>query len=269
MPIENGYHGPLEYDGMDRADVDDAVAILRRAPVLAACRDGPVDRSTITERTAYSRATAYRATDALTDRGLLEREPTGYRLTGLGRAVLAQVDEFDAGLTGARRLGPVLAYADAPELAANANLFTDARVVTADRAEPYRIDRELEAVVADTDRRMVGVTTAGGPPSVIERTYEAVRAGVETEWVFTREALASMVAQHEGHEELLVLDTTATFVAEGLPFDLAVYDDTLVVPGYDDERGVAAAVVLTDDPAAVAWGHAVFERCRDRAERLD
>ncbi|WP_440990516.1 helix-turn-helix transcriptional regulator [Haloarchaeobius baliensis] len=255
---------------MDRAAVDDAVALLHRAPVLAACRGGPTDRSTLADRAGVSRATAYRATNALTERGLLERRTDGYRLTGFGRAVLTHVESFEAGLAGARTLAPLLARVDAPELVSNTHLFTDATVLTADRSAPYRIDQELASIVADTSREMVGVTTSFGSPVVMERTYEVVRSGVPVEWVLTPETFEGVRSHHgDGHDELMAMDTTATYLIDEPPLDIAIYDDTLVVPSYDPDSGVVAAVATTDDPDALAWARGVFEDCRERAERLD
>jgi predicted transcriptional regulator len=255
---------------MDRSAVDDAVALLQRAPVLAACRGGPTDRATIAERAGVSRATAYRATNALTERGLLERGSEGYRLTGLGRAVLTRGESFEEGLAGARTLAPVLARVDAPELVANTHLFTDATVLTADPSAPYRIDQELAAIVGDTSAEMVGVTASFGSPTVMERTYEVVRSGVPVEWVLTPEAFEGVREQYgDGHDELVAMDTTATYLIDEAPLDIAIYDDTLVVPGYDGESGAVTAMATTDDPDAVAWARDVFADCRARAERLD
>lgn len=255
---------------MDRDAVDHAMALLQRAPVLAACRDGPTDRGTLAERAGVSRATAYRATNTLTERGLLERGTDGYRLTGPGRAVVAHIESFEAGLAGARTLAPVLARVDAPELISNAHLFTDATVLTADPSTPYRIDQELAGIIADTSEEMVGVTSSFGSPTVMERSYEVVRSGVPVEWVLTPETLAGVRSQYgEGHDELVAMDTTATYLVEDPPFDLAIYDDTLVVPGYDPDSGAVAAVATTDDPDAVAWARGVFEEWRERAQRLD
>lgn len=255
---------------MDRQDVDDAVSLLQRATILAACRDGPVDRSTIADKAGCSRATAYRATNELTERGLVTKAEGGYQLTGVGTAMLAHVDGFEAGLAGTRRLAPVLAHVDAPELVANAELFTDARVITADPASPYRIDQELEAIVGGTSREMVGATSTFSSPAVMERTYEVIRDGVPAEWVLTRSAFEGVVAQHgEGHDELLALDTTANYLVDEVPFDIAIYDDTLVVPGYDEGSGVVAAMAITENPAAVEWARGVFESIREGADRQD
>ncbi|MFC4405105.1 helix-turn-helix transcriptional regulator [Haloarchaeobius iranensis] len=255
---------------MDRDAVDDAVALLQRAPVLAACRDGPTDRTTLAERAGVSRATAYRATNALTERGLLEREPEGYRLTGLGRAVLAHVESLDEGLTGTRTLAPVLARVDAPELVANTHLFTDATVLTADPSTPYRIDQALATIVGDTSEAMVGVTASFGSPTVMERTYEVLQRGVPVEWVLTPAAFEGVRTQHpDGHDELMAMETTATYLVEDPPLDIAIYDDTLVIPGYDDESGAVTAVATTEDPDALAWARGVFDACRERAEPLD
>src|SRR6056297_450185 len=98
---------------MNQRELERDITLLQRAPVLAACRDGPVGRTAIAGEAGCSRATAYRATTDLTDRGLLEQVDGGYRLTGFGLTALDRIEQFHAELDGARHLQSVLAHVDA------------------------------------------------------------------------------------------------------------------------------------------------------------
>jgi len=54
---------------MDGSTLGRDIRLLQRAPILAACRDGPVERSTIADRAGSSRTTVYRATTELEAEG--------------------------------------------------------------------------------------------------------------------------------------------------------------------------------------------------------
>lgn len=255
---------------MSRTPLDEIGSLVQRAPVLDACRDGPVGRPTIAERADCSRATAYRATGSLEERGLLEKVANGYRLTGFGRSVLRQIELFRSGLDGTATLRPVLTHVDAPELAANADLFTDATVVQSTPDAPYSVDQHIASIIESTEESMTGLTSSFASPSVMAATYEVIRSGVDVEWVLTQSAFDGVRRQHnEGHDELMTFDTTTTYIVEQSPLDIGIYDETLVVAGFDDESGIVAAVATTDDDAAVEWGKAVVTDHKARGAPLD
>jgi len=254
---------------MDRAALEDVTALLQRAHVLAACLDGPVGRSAIAERADCSRATAYRATTDLEARGLLEKGADGYRLTGSGRAALTHVEQLRASVDGARHLEPVLEYVDSPRLVENVDLFTDATVIEADAEAPYAIEQHLESIIAGASERIYGAAKSFGSPALLARTVERVEAGVEFEWALPRAVLDRLDRQHgELHATVQAHDNTTVYVVEDVPVDFSCYDDTLVLTGFDADRGTLAAVATTEDPAAVQWAQRVFETYRDRGERL-
>ena len=255
---------------MDQSALERDVALVQRAPVLAACRDGPVGHSTIAERADCSRTTAYRATADLEDRGVLERTDGGYRLTNLGVTVLGHVERFRATLDGARHLRPVLDCIDTPELRENTRLFADATVMVATPDAPYAIEQHLESIIADADECIYGGATSFGSPTTLARTVERVEAGVEFEWALPRAVLDRIVSQHgELHATVRAHDNATVYVLEDVVVDFSVYDDTLVLTGFDDDRGTLSAVATTDDPEARAWADGIFATYRERGQRLD
>ncbi|MDS0260262.1 DUF1724 domain-containing protein [Haloarcula sp. S1CR25-12] len=254
---------------MDTSGLERDIRLLQRAPVLAACRDGPVDRSTIAERADCSRTTVYRATTELEADGLLEQGSGGYSLTTFGTTILDRITQFRAEIDGIRHLVPLLGRIDASELRENVDLFADATVVEASPDAPYAIDQHFASVIGANTDEWFGFTQAYGSPIVVEAVSEAIAAGASAEWVFTRETVERLSEQYpEAQTELRALDRTASYVVDSLPFDFAVLNDTLVLIGADTETGVHAAIATTDDPDAVAWARDLFETYRDRAERV-
>ncbi|WP_439028034.1 helix-turn-helix transcriptional regulator [Haloarchaeobius sp. DT45] len=254
---------------MDTGDIDDAVSLLQRANVLDACDDDPVSRSRIADRAGCSRATAYRATNELQERGLLERTAEGYRTTGVGSAMVHQVRRFREGLDGAEQIAPLLRYVDAPLLVQNTNRLRDATVVESTAAKPYAVEQHIESVIAGTDREIVGATVSFGSPRTLELTYEQVCDGVVFEWTFPSRVLDRLQRQHTAVAgDVMDHENTAFYAADEVTLDLAIYDETLVLLGFDDERGVVAAVATTDAPDAVDWGRQVLDGYRTAADRI-
>jgi predicted transcriptional regulator len=255
---------------MGEDDLEADVRLLRRAPILAACRDGPTDRSTIAERADCSGTTAYRATTELAADGLLAKHAGGYSLTNFGTAMLDHLTQFRARVDGTRHLLPLLRRIDAQELREHVDLFTDATVLEASPDAPYVVDQQFESIVEENSGgAWFGFTRAFGSPSVVETTTRALSDGASAEWVFTRDAIAAISEQHpEAQTELRALDRTASYAVDSLPFSFAALDGTLVLIATDDTTGVHAAIATTDNPDALAWARDLFERYRDRAERV-
>lgn len=255
---------------MDATATDDAVALVNWAPILDACVDGPVGRAEIAELAGCSRATAYRATSELREDGLLERVDDGYRLTGEGAAVLAQARQFVDGIAGVERLRPLLEYVDHPELVQLAARLAAAEVVVPSDSVPYRIENRMKTIIENTDERMVGLTSGLGSPALAEAMFERLQAGVSVDWVIQPEMYDQFVATYGELGTHAVDDgAVAVSVADEIPVDLAIYDETLVLLGFDHDRGVLGAVAITDDPVALQWGLDIVEERRGAAERAE
>ena len=255
---------------MDDRTLEEMVALLRRTAVLEACRDGPASRRTIAERADCSRSTAYRATSELTEEKLLERTNGGYRLTGSGAAALDHIRRFTDKLDGTDRIRPLFEYVDDPAFVRRAEFFTDAELVAQEASSPYHVENRMKTLIEGTEERMIGMTTGLGSPALAQAMFERIRAGVCVEWMLPAEPYEYFNAEHGalsayGLEE----DQTAVYVRTEPPVDLAIYDDTLVVFGFDRDRGVLDVVAITEDGSAIRWAREKFEEYRSDAERVE
>lgn len=255
---------------MRPSDLEGAISLLQRAHVLGACQNGPVGRTTIAQRADCSRSTAYRATSELSEQGLLERTDTGYQLTGAGGAMLDHVREFTRKHEGTVQLLPLFEYVENPEIVRRAHLFTDAELVTQNASSPYQIENRVKGIIDGTQEQMLGMSNGLGSPSLAEAMIDRIQAGVNVDWILPIEMYEQFnteygeLSAHAGEN-----GQTAVSVRQQLPIDLALYDETLVVIGFDHDRGVLGAVAVTDDREAVQWASDRFDEYRRTAEQVE
>lgn len=255
---------------MNLVEADDAAALLQRANVLCACQDGPVGRATISERAGCSRSTAYRATGELEERGLLERTPRGYRLTGAGASTVEHIRDFVGKVQGTKRIGPLFEYVDDDEFVRRADYFTDAELVLQDASSPYHIETRVKRVIDDTRERIVGMADGLGSPALADAMFDRIRAGVDVEWILPGDTYDLFRGEYGTLSAAAPDDDqTAVYTREEVPIDLALYDDTLVVIGFDPNRAVLGAVAITDGDDAREWALDRIEDCRTGAERVE
>lgn len=253
---------------MDGVDSGRAMDVLRRLPVLAACRDDPLDRRRLSEVADLSRTTAYRATTDLAERGLLEETGAGYRTTPRGRALLAATEEFRTGLATVEGLAPLFDVVSHPELLEHAHLLTDPTVIVADATNPYRVvERVLERYEA-TERSRGTITnpTAG---EAIDTALPELGEKEHIERILTASAL-------EAHDTIAGEQFRAATEREGLslltaadeavPFTFAIDDEDVTVVGHDPTTGLPTVHVASANPAARDWLERVYGRCRGAAE---
>lgn len=239
---------------------DDSDRLLNRVSVLEAARGEPVDRSTLQDELGVSRATAYRRTSALTDDGLLERTPGGYRTTGAGCAVVEAAERFERSLAATDRLEPLLAALSAPELARNVHLFADADVRVATPRNPNDpIEPWLDHF--ESFDRCRSLVVAGCPPAVTEQGLEHARNGVDFEAICTPLALeADRNASEEAFETIATAAAPSLYTHPGVPFTMGIIDDVVIVAGFDDETTLPVASATTGDPAAREWAEDLYRR---------
>lgn len=251
---------------MDAPD-DDMVTILRRAPVLAVCHDRPRSRQELVERTHFSRSTAYRATVALEERGLLENAGDGYRTTRYGAAVLAAAESYGDAIETIDRLEPLLDLVDSPELATHAHLFRDPEVTVADASNPYEV---VNRVVERFERTATSHGTIASTTHLeaVEQTAPDLSGKESIERIFARTALEthSTVAD-ETLIGVAATDTVSIYVADDdeIPFTFAIDENEVTLVGHDPATGLPTVHVESARPEARAWLERVYERCRGNA----
>jgi predicted transcriptional regulator len=253
---------------MDRHE-GDPHQLLDQASLLEATRNGPLDRSTLQDELDISRATAYRRTSTLTEDGLLDRTPAGYRTTGAGRAVVEAVDRFERSLAAIDRLEPLLAEISAPALTRNVHLFADADVFTATPRNPNEpIDVWLDHF--ESFDRFRGTVVAGCPPAVTEQGVRHARNDVDFEAICSPLALeADQNASREAFETIATAEAPSLYTHPDLPFTMGIVDEVVIVIGFDEETTLPVVSVATDDPDAREWATALYRRYRRDADEFD
>lgn len=238
------------------------VQLVRRSPVLAALRKGPLDRRDLERRLDVSKPTVLRATGTLREFGLVERANGQFRLTAQGEAVAAALDRFRRVERAATRLGPFLATTDYDVAVEH---FADATVTTRVPGDPYRPVRRFMSLVETTDR-LRGFDAATVAPGNVDTLYQRIVDGMETDICYPEHVVETIVETSPERSAAAAESGNLTLrVVDSVPCGLALFDGRVGLGGYDPETGGLAVFVDTDDDAAYAWGEREFERFRETA----
>jgi predicted transcriptional regulator len=249
---------------MDGERHEHATACLRRAPVLRACRDGPQSRRDLESETGASRTTAYRATNELEERGLLERENGGYRATATGEATSRAVDRYLSTIETIDRLEPLFERIDHPELLDHAHLLADAELTVADEENMYRANDRAVELFGQSETIRAAMTGLGSRPCIEASTAAATEGGMDVEMCFTSEALPTDEHLDAGTDRLF--ECFDVYVVEELPFTFVLHDEIATVVAHN-EVGVPIVVAETDNPEAYRWLEARYAEQRAHARR--
>lgn len=243
----------------------DLDVVASREDVLAELIDGPVDKRDLTDRVDASRSTVDRAVRELEDAGLAKRQSRGYVATLVGRLGL---DCFRAYRREARTLfgaedalEPLPADCDLP-----LEFVGTAETEVASRPAPYRpMQRVHDAIAAADEFRIVLPVLYDS--RFLEHCYEhAVEEGNPTSLVVDESVVETAMndfpeqTRKKTECEWFSVETGKT-PAYGLLLTTCdgVTEATAIVFGRS--MGPVHAVLQTDDPVAVRWAEAQFERC--------
>ena len=249
-------------------DTDALVALVRRAPALAALREGPLDRRDLEERLGVSRPTVHRLTRTLDERGLVERAGGEFALTGLGEVIAETVGEFERDVEAARRIAPVFEAVSDHDPAIDPGAFAGATVTTAAPGNPYRCVERFMELVSETDT-LRGVDPTAINPLHLDDIHARIVDGMETDAVFHPEVVAELLTSNPERAHTAFESGNLTLrVHDDLPFGLTLCDDRIGVGVYDDETGMLRTYVDTDAPDAREWAKAVYADYRAEATEL-
>lgn len=242
--------------------------LLRREPVLKACRDGPRSRREIESATDKSRATVYRATTELEAKELLAKDNGGYRTTPRGAALSHAVERFEDEVETIERLEPLFDVVAHPELLSNVHLLADAAVTVATDANRYRAnDRAFELWKGSETARSL-MTGLGSRECMEKCTQHALATGMDVEMCMHPDAMPSEeVFESWDFDVSAMLDAYGMYVNEGVPFSFFLYDETVCLIGYGD-IDVPVVAVETDDPLAYSWAEDLYEKYKASARPL-
>ena len=253
----------------DRIDPDRLGDIVRHGPVFEALREEPLDRREIEERLDVSRATSHRFTKWLGEQGFVEKADGRFQLTGRGEAVTDEVLRFEANVSTAHRMGPLLDVICPHHAEFAMEPMVDATVTVAEPADPYRPVERFISLVGETET-FRGFNTTHMAPLSIGEFYQKIFDATESEIVYTPGVVEKLLDTFPTRADEAIERGQLTLRTRGkLPYGLAIFDDRVGLGGYDDETGLMQAFVDTDSPIAREWAERVYASIRADSTPLD
>lgn len=119
-------------------DLDQFIDFIRYSPLIETLQGEALERKELEQRLEISRATSHRYTNALGEKGLIEKSDGAFTLTELGETMTEIVGEFKRKTRMALILAPALEALPDTAPAIDTAAFTDATVTTAGPGNPYR-----------------------------------------------------------------------------------------------------------------------------------
>lgn len=251
------------------SDPDGFLELVRRAPMLEALRDHPLDRQDLEERLDISRATSHRFTRWLGDRELIERIDGEFHLTELGQAVTATVTSFKSDVTTAFQLAPVLETLDDTRPPLPLEAFSDAVVTTPASGDPHGPMTRYASLVRETTM-LRGINTWAIAPTYMDEIQERILDGMETDLIDPRPVVEDIMENYpERCVEVCVSGHLTIRLHESLPFGLVLFDDRIGIAVRDPETNSLSAFIDTDSPVAREWAESVYETYKEESILLE
>lgn len=242
--------------------------VVRRAPMLAALREGSLDRRGLQERLDISKSTAHRNITSLAELGLVERSDGEYKLTGFGEAVAEAVATFEAEMRTTVQLEPLFDAVAGVRPQCPIDAFSDATVTTADRGDPFGPMARFVSLIKETETLRMFDSYAVAP-TYMDEIHGRVLDGLETK-VIERPDVAEDIMENYPRKcvELCASEYLTMRLHDELPFGLVVLDSRIGVGIRDSNTGAPRVLVDTDDFEARAWAKSLFETYWRDATRL-
>ncbi|MFC7128244.1 helix-turn-helix transcriptional regulator [Haloferax chudinovii] len=245
--------GDGDEDDEDAADAFEAVG--RRSQILQALSSESLSKAELVRTLSVSRSTVDRGVERLVDLGLVERSDGGFVATTAGRVALETHNEALRTMANVIDAGPVLDRL--PEsVAPPPSLFRDAVVSTGDLTSMER------RVSLDFDLGEVTEVTGFNGPFLFslwpERSDQLVRLGDSATLVLSAESLDWLSNRYPDDLDAMVDAGVRVSAVDDEPgFGVVVMNrptTASVTLAVYDHMGGPEALVVSDDPSAVAWG---------------
>ena len=252
----------------DRVDTDLLGDIVRHGPVLEALLDGPLDRGEIEDRLDVSRATSHRFAQWLDEQRFVEKVEGRLRLTGRGEVVAEEVLRFEANVSTADRLAPLLDVICEDHQEFIIEPFVDATVTVAEPDDPYQPVERFISLVRDS-ATFRGFNTTHMAPLVLGGFHQQMFDTTDTEIIYLPHIAEKLFETYpERAGEAIEHGHLALRTRDELPYGLAIFDKRVGIGGYDEATGLMQVFVDTDASIAREWAERVYTSVRADSERL-
>ncbi|MFW5959116.1 MAG: helix-turn-helix transcriptional regulator [Natronomonas sp.] len=244
------------------------IEVVRRAPMIKALQEEPLDRRELEQHLEISKSTAHRNTTLLAERGLVERLDGEYQLTEFGEAVADAVATFETDMRTTVRLAPLLDAVAGIQPRCPINAFSDATVTPADRGDPFGPLARFVSLVKETDTLQMFDSYAVAP-TYMNEIHGRVLDGLETKVIERPDVVEDIIENYPKKcVELCASEFLTMRLHDELPFGLVILDSRIGVGVRDPDTDAPRAFVDTDDPKTRAWAETLFESYWSDATRL-
>lgn len=240
-----------------------------RIDVLRRLAEEPRSRRELVDATDASRPTVGRVLGEFEQRNWVDRTGRRYELTPLGRLVMGAIDGVLSVMETEQRLRSAVRWIPTERIGFDLELFTDAHVSTPEPGASHRpINRFIELVERADSTRGFGIGTLA--PMSAETLFRKARSGMETEIIYPAAVLVdNLLLAPDAARDAIDQGNLSPMVHEDLPCGLYVFDDRVVLGGYDRGTGVLRVVLDTGDPDAIEWADTIYARYRAEADPYD
>jgi predicted transcriptional regulator len=221
--------------------------VLRRAGVLGALVDGPLDKRSLVDAVDVSRSTVDRAVRELESLGLVRRDDGRQVATLAGRLVYRSLQQYHTRTEAVLQASDLLVHLD-PDCGIDTRLLSGASQCAAEQPAPFLPAERLEQLVVDAGRVHALVRSITDARS-LRIVREAVLDGTSYEAIYTADVARHVRESYaEQRRRMVATDNYWAFETERLPFGLLLAYESDPRPGRQGlPRG---ASVATRDGAA-------------------
>lgn len=251
----------------DEKELKSLIEYARRVSAFEAFADSSLDKRELAEELSVSRPTAHRIITSFEEAEIVARGADGYELTRFGETVGASVTTYRDEIVAARALKPLLN--DLPrDVDFDHRLFADAVVTDATYDDPFRpMNRFIEQF--DGATRVRAFNRSFLEPMYIDLAHDQIAAGMECDVIYDPKVLELVLEEYPNlGMAALESEHMRASVHDDLPIALAIFEDRIGIGIHTEAMGTPICWIDTDDPDAIAWGHALFERYEEEATRL-
>lgn len=252
-----------------RGDIAFLVASECRVELLRELSDESMRPTELASEVSCARETVHRSLSGFVDNQWVEKDGHVYRTTPAGEMVVAEYETLESTVERARELGTFLTELGERATEIPEEALRSVSVTTATPEDPHApINRYSSWLGDEPVSSFRGMTPIASP--VFNEAARRV-LGPETEMELIVDASVYDISEQAYPDALgraLELDQfTLLRSEEPIDFGLAIVDGSVSVAAVDDAGNVVADVD-GDGDALYEWAGDVYERYRDRAERV-
>jgi len=252
-----------------RGDIAFLVASECRVELLRNLSEESMRPTELASEVSCARETIHRSLSGFVDNQWVEKDGHAYRTTAAGEMILAEYETLESTVERTRELGTFLTELGERATEIPESALHSVSVTTATSDDPHApINRYSSWLGDEPVSSFRGMTPIASP--VFNEAAQRV-LGPETDMELIIDAPVFDVSEQaypDALDRALELDQfTLLRAAESVEFALAVVDGRVSVAAVDD-RGNVVASVDGDDDALYEWATDVYERHRNRAERV-